>query len=834
MAHGVSTARSAALTAARRAFVWLALVGVCLGYPTAAQDPAEPTPRRDADALLRQAWTLVRATEFEAAFELFDQALEIGKASGNRRQEAEAMLAMGLALFDSGAWRQGARWIEDALPLVEELRSISPSAEQPELAAEEARVRYRLARAYNVLAQRSRAREELERAAVIYRQLGDVQRLAEVIAQRSLVEVHDRKYAAAVHTSHRALEFLPRHGQDAQQIAISLKALSAQAYGHHQLKQLHQALASYERILELAWQVNNQRQMNFAYCNRAEIRWQLGDKRPAEEDLRRAIQGWEQARDRIPGTADQRAEFLAVQVAAYDRLVRYLAETSRGSEAFEITERFHARSFLEMLDHPALLALGARLPKVWERRRELLDELGMLRLRLDREDGDGRQLRRQLDRLEGELQAVETRLIWHQRELEAAPAPPTLEAVQAGLEAGEALVSYWLSEERVFAWVVVESAIHLVHIPTTQAELEEQVSRYLEPLRAPRRAEDAALRGSESRHLELGQTLYRQLIGALPAAALRARRLIVVPDGVLHYLPFESLVIDCPDMKAGVSQVDDKETIHAVYATCRYLGLEHSLIYSTSAGAFLGLRERHRQRHLQRHSQRPSAAADRPELLAFAPEFARTDPPTVPAELRGALYGRAPLAHAREEVRRIAGYFSRASVRFDLQASESRLKDEVGRYRLLHLATHGLVSDDFPMSSGVLLAAGDGDDGLLQAHEVLGLELSADIVTLSACRTGRGRLRRGEGVVGLSRAFLAAGASSVVVSLWDVDDRATPLFMEAFYEQIAAGVAAPEAMLKARRTLFRQTTEARLVFRQRPMAYAHPRFWASFVVAGNP
>ncbi len=115
----------------------------------------------------------------------------------------------------------------------------------------------------------------------------------------------------------------------------------------------------------------------------------------------------------------------------------------------------------------------------------------------------------------------------------------------------------------------------------------------------------------------------------------------------------------------------------------------------------------------------------------------------------------------------------------------------------------------------------------------MGLDLAADVVTLSACRTGRGKLRRGEGVIGLSRAFLTAGASSVVVSLWDVDDRSTLRLMEAFYREIAAGKAAPEAVLEARRSLFRQTTEAKLVFRTRPLGYAHPRLWASFVVIGS-
>ena len=182
---------------------------------------------------------------------------------------------------------------------------------------------------------------------------------------------------------------------------------------------------------------------------------------------------------------------------------------------------------------------------------------------------------------------------------------------------------------------------------------------------------------------------------------------------------------------------------------------------------------------------------------------------------------------------RIGALFPTSSSWFEDEAGEGRLKQEARNYRFLHLATHGLVDDQLPMSSGLLLSADDGEDGLLQAHEVLGLELEADLVTLSACRSGRGRLQRGEGVVGLSRAFLTAGASAVVVSQWDIDDRSTPQLMEHFYRYVAAGLPAPEALVKARRHLFGQQGTTRLVLRERPVAYAHPRFWASFVLSGG-
>ncbi|MEM7354243.1 MAG: CHAT domain-containing protein [Acidobacteriota bacterium] len=813
----------------RPASRWMAIVGFLVAGSAGGQTPEIATATKtgpetqtgasDAAALIRQAEEHVLATEYDSAFELLEEALEQSRAAGDRRLEITARFTMGLALSNAGAWQRSTRWIEDTLPLFEAFRRSAEAAGQGlSFDREEAAMRCDLARALNALGQRERARRELDTAETIYRRLGESRGLGRVAAFRSLVEIHSGRQRAAVVAGERALERLPDQGVVREETVLALQALSAVSYGYHQLGELEPALAAYERILELAWTVNDQRQMNFAYCNRAEIRWRLGSGRPVEEDLRRAIAGWESATDRIPGTTDQRTEYLGAQEAAYDRLARYLVETSRSAEAFEIIERFHARSFLEMLDRPTLATLGSRSPELWQRRQATLAALGQARLQL--EEAHQSTSAQQLHRLEGELQAIESRLIWQRHDLTAAPAPPTLETVQAGLEPGEALVAYWLTDERVFAWVVFESGVRFVQMPLPRHEVERLVQAYLEPLRSSRQAEDAALRDAEAEHLEVGRELYRWLVEALPDEALEAQRLIIVPDGVLHYLPFESLVTSCDGQaEAG--------TIHGLYRTCRYLGLEKALTYSSSAGALLTLR--------QRQAARGEAASEqRHQLLAFAPRFDPAEEATeVTAELRSLLRGRAPLAHARDEVQRIAGRFPAASLRLDGEATESRLKREAGRYRLLHLATHGLVRDDHPMTSGVLLVPGRGDDGLLQAHEVMGLELAADIVTLSACRTGRGRLRRGAGIVGLSRAFLAAGASSVVVSLWDVDDRSTPRLMEVFYDQIAAGAAPPEAMLAARRALFAETTEAKLVFRTRPLAYAHPRFWSSFIVIGG-
>ena len=782
-----------------------------LGFAIAGASLAESLPGE----LIEESRALVRATRYEEAFARIEEALEQSRRLGDRRREAEAMLAMSFALGDSGAWPRGFAWADDALTIYEEIGWKN----------EEGRVLCELARVLNVMVRRDRAREILDRAEVFYRNRNDRLGLARVDSQRSLVEVHDGRYEDAIRFGRRALEGLSSDDSE-ESLRLSLGALSALAYARQQLGHWEEALYDYEQLIEKAWLASDQRQINYAYCNRADIRWRLGEKRPAEEDLWNAIEGWERARSRIPGTGEQRAEFLAAQVAAYDRMIRFLVDTSRGAEAFDVAERFRARSFLEILDEETLRELGSRQPALWRQRETLLAELG--RIRLSTDSNPSLPVQRQVDRLEGSIQALETQLLWQRRDPGSDPSrPPTLSEIQEILEPGEVLVAYWVAEHRTLAWSVGNDSIRLVQIPVSRKDLERHVQDYLRNLRSPRAAEDAALQQKELEHLDLGRKLYRWLIAPLPAKAHRAQRMILVPDGALHYLPFEALVRTC----APPAEETDG-TIHGAYRNCQFLGLERPIAYSPSAGTLLRLRERHQERLRKTpEALRPGAS----DLLAFAPSFGPSlDQVDVPVDaLRNALLDRSPLIHARDEVERIAGLFDHARLRLDRQATEQRLKEEAGRFRRLHLATHGLVSDDLPMSSGLLLAAGEGEDGLLQAHEVLGLDLSADLVTLSACRTGRGSLRRGEGIVGLSRSFLTVGASSVVVSLWDVDDRSTPRLMEAFYRRLANGFEPPEALLEARKELFEESTEAKLVFRTRPLSYAHPRFWASFVVIGG-
>jgi CHAT domain-containing protein len=186
------------------------------------------------------------------------------------------------------------------------------------------------------------------------------------------------------------------------------------------------------------------------------------------------------------------------------------------------------------------------------------------------------------------------------------------------------------------------------------------------------------------------------------------------------------------------------------------------------------------------------------------------------------------LEYSGEEMKSIAALFPEAMVKTFIreEATEENAKKEkmLSEYRHLHFATHGVMDEKNPEKSGLVLSQENlsTEDGILRADEISGLELNANLVVLSACQTGIGKMIRGEGMIGLSRSFMYAGAPSVVMSLWSVSDQSTNILMKRFYENlILKGVSKAKALQLARISMIKDEQ------------YAHPFFWAPFVLTGD-
>ncbi|WP_432994666.1 tetratricopeptide repeat protein [Dactylosporangium sp. CA-233914] len=483
-----------------------------------------------------------------------------------------------------------------------------------------------------------------------------------------------------------------------------------------------------------------------------------GDQDAAVATLTEAVATVESVRSR----AGDRETALVDRHGTYRLLVGALARRGDAGAAFAYDDRGKARTLRERL------GIGPRPETALHaRQRELSRRIAAAH----RGPGAAPSLREEYDAVTEELAAREA--------ADPAAAPPVpgevLAAVQAVLADGEVLVSYALAGDSVLAWAVTRSALHEHRLPIGAGRLAVLVDEVTAGYRAGRRGTPPP---------DAVRELSAALLVPVPDDA---RRLTVVPDGRLAYLPFE-LLTWCGGPVAARLVTG----------------------YAPSATVLAELR------------RRPPSAAPR----AFA---GFGDPLLTAADGTAALLpsGRRlrPLPGAGAELDTLAVLFGADGERHaGAAATEAAVRRRAPAHRLVHFATHGLLDDADPLYSGLVLTPpGPGDDpsaggdDLLQVYEMADLGLDADLVVCSACQTGLGTVRAGEGPIGMARGLLSAGARSVVLSLWPVPDLATRRLMVALYEHLRAGIAPAEALHRTRAALLRDGS---------------PLVWAAFVLVG--
>ena len=368
-------------------------------------------------------------------------------------------------------------------------------------------------------------------------------------------------------------------------------------------------------------------------------------------------------------------------------------------------------------------------------------------------------------------------------EMRMARRPPvSMSLLQSSLGPGEALVEYVLDNGKSSHVMEITSTTVRVHEIPTRAEVNSLSQSYVRALKA---------RGNWT---EPGRALFERVV--LPALSTHPTSVVVVPDGSLHLVPFASL----PD------------------AAGHYWANSVVVSLAPSATVFELLRTGKRNTN-----------ASRPFLgVAYSPGRTDGDGNDQHSATRGldsAFASLNPLPFARDEVQsgaRVAGNGSVVLV--DSAASESALKSQpLQDFKVIHLAVHGFGDVTDPDRAGLVLAPGDPkEDGLWQAREIRKTRVAADLVTLSACETGVGRLQGEEGIMNLARTFLIAGAKSVVASLWDVDDRSTATLMTRLYQQIAMGKSVAEALRGAQLAMLTEFGSD-----------MQPYYWAGFTVIGD-
>jgi CHAT domain-containing protein len=384
-------------------------------------------------------------------------------------------------------------------------------------------------------------------------------------------------------------------------------------------------------------------------------------------------------------------------------------------------------------------------------------------------------------------------------------APLDVAALQRALGSDQAMLAYLVGEDRTLAFLVTRDRLEWRELAWGESALRTRVEEWVGALEA----------GGGDAWRQPAALLADSLLGGWGSAE-HARIVYVVRDGPLHYLPFEPLLV----RRSGGGRRALVERCDVVYASSPSLLLAEAARPGAQGLAAFG-------------DPTAAAASEAVAMRALGP---------------GARLGSLP--HARREAEGLRAYYPEARVFLGPEATEARMRSELGRASMLHVAAHGFADERHPRFSGLLLArdssaSGSAADGVLQAFELLDTPCRADLVTLSACETGRGRLVRGEGMLGLASALQMAGARNLVVSQWKVDDAATAEFMLAFYRHLSAGAEPAAALARVKRERLTAGSPAaspaavagsgpRGVGQSRESALrSHPSSWAAFVLIGG-
>jgi CHAT domain-containing protein/Tfp pilus assembly protein PilF len=736
--------------------------------------------------------------QVDVALHHLNQAIELAVQAGMRQDEAYWLRGRGNALMLKGRYDQGLENHRAALAIYEQLEGKTELVEALHdmgalylLLGDAGNAQQHYQQAMNLardvglsrgissnllaLGDLQGRQGDLEAASALYAQAvqrakesGEMTQWSLGLLRLAMVYGKQERYRAAEEASGEALEIAREIGAP----DLMTRAIYMQA----ELNRL-------QNSLDLALNGFQQARNKLARTPNPDLEWQVlyghalalagsGDREAAIASLQSAIALIEGVRDHLREERFK-AGYVQDKYQVYVELVRLQLESGRQGDAFSTAERLRSSSYLHLIesDRPPDPGSEDQLLEF-----SMKERIRALRKLLAEENILGRPEQRQLaiSVYSQELLAAEQQYqdFLDDRSRSGAGRRNgvlTYQDVGQQLAGDEALLEYVVGSESLMLFVLTRGSLVTDTIPLRREDLENKV----ELVRS-------LIRRQDSDHWKKpAASLAKSLLDPVTKSGQLEgiNHLYLVPHGSLNYLPFALL--------PRHSQNDTQRVIE-----------DYTLAYLPTAAALLGARE---------------SSDNARSMLALAPQRSR-------------------LQHASEEVQAINKLFqpdSRALL--GKTATESTFKQLASQYRLLHLATHSYFNKLNPLLSGLELESDEDNDGQLELFEILGLQLDADLVTLSACQTGLASgyfaaVPAGDDFVGLTRAFLYAGSTSVLATLWEVDDASTLDLMKNFYgglTQAATSEDKASALAQAQRAFLSSDN------------YNHPYFWAPFVLVGE-
>jgi len=715
------------------------------------------------------------------AFECAQKSLRLAEEENHRRGIMIALNELAIIYGNQNNTEQSLAYQERALALAQELSDTLLMAT----------IRHDIALQYMKMG-------DLQHALEMYQQLlkqteafGDVGGVAMVRDQIGRIFAEQGRYDEALRYHNAAFAGLEAANMK-HALVVSLNNISAV---YLLQKNYNEALSVSERAVALSRDKGRKAELFVALTNLGYSQFGLNRLADARQTFSEAVSIVEDLRTQAAGGFEERQRYFEAGMEAHHGLLSVLVKENRPADALMLAERAKARALLDILQQGRVNIQKSMTAKEQEEELQLKSQLTQLNKQLarvkqsDKPDAAA-EVEGQLEKARLNYEAFQNALYASHPELKTKRGEaPIINAQELAVllpNSSSVLLEYVVTDEQTYLFAITRPAekteIQVYTVPVKRTELAKQIESYRQQLAS----RDLGFRSSAAK-------LYDVFVKPAQAQLRGKTNIVIAPDNSLWDMPFQALVNG-----AG-----------------RYMIEDASITYAPSLTV---LREMTKRRLNQTPTHAPAT------LLALGNPIAGSET----AKRDGLRDGsREQLPESGEEVKALARLYgaARSKVYVGAEAREDRVKSEAGAAGILHFSTHGTLNNAAPLYSYLTLAeVGSNDDGLLEAWELMQLDLKADLAVLSACETARGRIGAGEGVIGFSWAMFIAGVPSTVVSQWKVDSASTRDLMVNFHRSL----------------ITKQTTttkagalrEAALKLMRNPET-SHPFYWAGFVLVGD-
>lgn len=781
-------------------------------------------PQTEASALNNVGKLYNDAGDFQSALDYYLQSLPL---FDRPNQRAITLNNIGVSYSGLGEFDKAIDYLQQAVVILQ--AGTDRNAESYTLS--------NIGHAYKGLENYQEALKYFEQARAIQQKTGNRVQEAETLDLTGAVyaEMGQPEKALAFHQ--QALE-IQRATQNIRREAISLRNLG---HVYSLLGQPQKAVEQLNESLSILRSIGDLNSAAVALEERARAEERIGDLAASKKSIEESLSLIETVRARS-GSQQLRASYLASREKAYefyvDLLMQLDAKDARkgyAAEALKVSERGRARSLMELLSEAHVdirEGVNADLIKRERELSQLLNAKAQREIQLTARKGNKQEidtLRKEISALEDEYQQVQATIRRASPGYAALtqPQPLELKEIQQQLDSNTLLLEYSLGDERSYLWIVTTDTLMTYQLPK-RAEIQSVAKQVYDSLTA--RSVSKSLETPVQRQQRIFQadeqfrrsaTQLSNMILRPAAAAFGRKRLVIVADGILQYIPFAALA----NPKSVIAEP---------------LVIHHELITLPSASSLA----------IQRKNLAGRKPAPQTLAVLADPVFTTNDPrlakslSRVQEEVAAATAGTRRIEHPTEplgqlSIRRLPFTRHEADQILAVVPSSSNLKavdfranrslamsDELSKFKYVHFATHGYLDSARPDLSAIVLSLvdqqGNPQDGFLRSHDIFNLNLPTELVVLSACETGLGKDVKGEGLVGLTRGFMYAGARRVIVSLWSVNDKATASLMQRIYTGILKNNKTPAASLRAAQ-----------IEMWRQKQWQSPYYWAAFVIQGE-